>query len=64
VTEWTPSYVKFYLDGALLGTSTSRIPNTPMHWVLQTETQVSSTAPDNATQGHVYVDWAAVYRPA
>jgi hypothetical protein len=64
VTEWTPSSVKFYLDGALLGTSTSRIPNTPMHWVLQTETQVSSTAPDNATQGHVYVDWAAVYRPA
>jgi chitodextrinase len=64
VTEWTPSSVKFYLDGTLLGNSTSRIPNTPMHWVLQTETQLSSTAPDNSTQGHVYVDWAAVYRPA
>ena len=64
VTEWTPSSIKFYLDGNLIGTSSSRIPNTPMHWVLQTETEISGTSPDNATQGHVLVDWAAVYRPA
>jgi hypothetical protein len=44
VTEWVPARqnLKFYLDEALIGHSTSRVPNTPMHWVLQTET---STAP-------------------
>ena len=64
VTEWTPNSIKFYLDGNVIGTSTSRVPNTPMHWVLQTETNIGGPAPDNSVQGHVYVDWAAVYRPA
>jgi len=64
VTEWTSSYVKFYLDGNLIGTSTSRLPNTSMHWVLQTETSLSGCVPTNTAQGHVSVDWATVYVPA
>jgi chitodextrinase len=63
--EWTPSYVSFVLDGVQIGRSTdpSRIPATPMHWVLQTETQ-SSVIPTTASNGHVLVDWVAAWRPS
>lgn len=60
VTEWSPTQVKFILDGTVIGTSTSRIPNTPMHWVIQTETSLGA-APSNSAAGHVQVDWVAVW---
>ena len=40
VIEWTPAYVRFVLDGATLRVTTSRLPTTSMHWVLQTETNL------------------------
>jgi Glycosyl hydrolases family 16 len=61
VIEWAPSSVKFFLDGTLIGHSTSRVPNTPMHWVIQTETNVSSTKPPTDAQGHVQIDWVAIW---
>ncbi|MFL5839187.1 MAG: family 16 glycosylhydrolase [Thermoleophilaceae bacterium] len=64
VIEWTPSSIKFLLDGQTVGTSTSGIPNTPMHWVLQTESALDGSTPSDSAAGHVQVDWAAVYRPA
>jgi beta-glucanase (GH16 family) len=45
VIEWKPNNCKFILDGNVIGTSTSRVPNTPMHWVLQSETELNSTYP-------------------
>ena len=60
-TEWTPSAVTFYLDGQMIGQSTSRIPNTPMHWVIQTETSTWAPAPSDTTAGNVQIDWVAVY---
>jgi hypothetical protein len=64
VTEWTATSVKFILDGVVIGTSTTRIPNTPMHWVLQTETALTSQWPAESTAGNVQIDWVAVYKPA
>jgi beta-glucanase (GH16 family) len=64
VTEWTPSGVTFYLDGQVMGQATSRIPNTPMHLVLQTETNLDGYAPSPDAAGHVLIDWVAVYTPA
>jgi chitodextrinase len=64
VIEWLPTRCTFILDGKVIGNSTSRIPNTPMHWVLQTETQLSGGAPAESAAGHVYIDWVAVYAPA
>jgi hypothetical protein len=66
ITEWRPEIqdLKFYLDGNLIGHSTSRVPNTLMHWVLQTETALSGCIPNNADAGHVLIDWVAVYTPA
>ena len=54
----------FYLDGHRLGEPTARIPNTPMHWVLQTETNTRGKAVDPTVAGNVQVDWIAAYRPA
>ena len=64
VVEWGPLVTKFILDGQVILSPTSRIPNTPMHWVLQTETSLSGIVPDNSTAGHVQVDWVAVYARA
>ena len=63
VIEWTPGMVRFLLDGQVIGTSTSRVPSTAMHWVLQVETSLS-TVPSAATDGHVLLDWVAVWVPA
>jgi hypothetical protein len=63
VIEWTPLHVRFILDGRTIGTATDRIPNAPMHWVLQTETRLSGGPPSPSAAGHVQIDWVAVYRP-
>jgi hypothetical protein len=60
-TEWTPNAVTFYLDGQVIGRSTSHIPNTPMHWVLQTETNLNGIVPSATDAGNVQVDWAVAY---
>jgi hypothetical protein len=63
ILEWTAAAVRFTLDGKLLGVSTDRIPNTPMHWVIQTETNLDGYAPADSVAGHVQIDWVAVYAP-
>jgi hypothetical protein len=61
--EWdsVSGSVTFLLDGQTVGVSTTRIPNTPMHWVLQTETCIGGCQPDPATAGDVLVDWVVAY---
>ena len=61
VTEWTPTSVQFLLDGVVIGTSRSRIPNTPMRWVIQNETTLNGFAPSDSVSGHVLIDWVAVW---
>jgi hypothetical protein len=41
-TEWSPNRVAFYFDGRLIGTSTNHVRAKPMHYVLQTETELGS----------------------
>lgn len=60
-TEWIPGRVTFYLDGIQVGTTTSGVPNKPMHWVLQTETNLEGIIPDASAAGHVQIDWVAAY---
>lgn len=64
VIEWGLNRCAFILDDKVIGVSTSRVPSTPMHWVIQTETQLSGGAPAATAQGHVLIDWAAVWVPA
>jgi hypothetical protein len=61
IIEWTQDSVRFILDDRVLGESTSRIPNTPMHWVIQTETTLDGHEPDDAVAGHIQIDWVTAY---
>ena len=62
-TEWTPNSVTFLMDGKVVGVSSNKsvIPNTPMHYVLQTETNIGGGAPSNSAAGHVDIDWVSIY---
>lgn len=62
--EWAPGRVTFFLDGARVGTTTTAVPRNPMHWVLQTETNLDGYAPSAAVRGHVLVDWVAYWARA
>ncbi|WP_261382564.1 glycoside hydrolase family 16 protein [Arthrobacter sp. UKPF54-2] len=59
-TEWTEGRVAFFLDGQLLGAGITRTPNTPMHYILQTEACLPA-CPAPQTQGHVQLDWIALW---
>jgi hypothetical protein len=61
--EWLPSRVTFLLDGVKLGEVTSRIPNTPMFWVLQNEACLGVPCPDPNANANVEVDWMVAYAP-
>ena len=61
-TEWSPGLVRFFLDHRLVGATTSRVPSTPMHWVLQTETRLSGGPPPASAAGDVLIDWVTAYR--
>jgi hypothetical protein len=63
--EWSPGLVVLRIDGVEVGRTTERIPNTPMHWVLQTETSLKMATSDS-TRGNVQIDWVAAwaYDPA
>jgi Glycosyl hydrolases family 16 len=62
--EWTPGKVVLILDGQIIGQTTTGVPNTPMHWVLQTETALDGGAPSASTQGNVQIDWVAAWSRA
>lgn len=64
IIEWSPNKANFIIDGISIGTSTIRVPNTPMHWVIQTETATNGITPSNAAAGDVQIDWVAVYVPS
>jgi Glycosyl hydrolases family 16 len=53
--EWTPNRCEFFIDGKSIGKSTSRIPNTPMRFVCQNETELNSTYPAHAAVPRVAV---------
>lgn len=61
VTEWTPDYVSFQLDGVEIGRSTNRIPEGSMHWILQAETRIGGGPPPPETEANIQVDWVAVW---
>jgi Glycosyl hydrolases family 16 len=62
VIEWKPNSCKFILDGTTIGHSTSRVPNTPMHWVLQSQTELNSTYPAASAVANVQVDYVRVWK--
>jgi hypothetical protein len=62
VIEWKHNSCSFILDGTVIGHSTSRVPNTPMHWVLQCETELNSTYPAASAVANVQVDYVRIWK--
>jgi hypothetical protein len=54
--EWMPGHVRYLVDDKAILDSTKYVPDGPMRWQLQTETNGSG---NNA--GNLMVDWVAVY---
>jgi beta-glucanase (GH16 family) len=63
-TEWLPGGVTYYLDGQVVGRVHTRVPDTPMHWVLQAETNTDGNPVPDSVAGSVQVDWVSVWAPA
>lgn len=63
-TEWQPGRITYLLDGRVVGTTTNSVPNTSMHWVLQTETCMGGCQPGPSARGNVQIDWVAMYSRA
>jgi len=60
--NWMPGQVNFQLDGRTIGVTRARIPNTPMHLVIQAETSIGGPVPRPNAAGNFQIDWIAVYR--
>lgn len=61
-TEWSQDLCVFYLDGKEIGRTTTRVPNTPMRWVIQTETALNGVTPAPSASATVEIDWVAVWK--
>jgi hypothetical protein len=61
--EWSPNLVRYILDDVVVLQTMTRVPNTPMHWVMQTEACWDYCPPSSAA-GNLEIDWAVMYAPA
>jgi hypothetical protein len=61
VIERTNVSIRFILDGNVIGTSTNRLPNTPMTWRVQTETCFTGCQPTQ--DARVEIDWLTIEVP-
>lgn len=55
--EWAPGSRKYYVDGNLIGTSTTRVWSGPERWQMQVEPSSNT----GNTTGHFLVDWVTAY---
>lgn len=61
--EWTSGSVKFYMDGKLVGTTTKKVPNINMSWVLQNESSIMGPYAKPGATAQLDTDWVACYAP-
>lgn len=61
--EWTPSRVTFLTDNQFRAQTTNvkGIPDVPMRWVLQSETELSGSVPPVGSEVNIQIDWLAVW---
>jgi hypothetical protein len=59
-TEWTPDETRFILDDQVVGATSTRIPHTPMRYVLQNEACWEG-CPDPNQPATLDVDWFVMY---
>lgn len=61
---WRTAMCEFVLDGISIGKWTQRIPDGPMHSVIQTEPLPQWAKPDKRVAGSIWIDWYVAYHPA
>jgi hypothetical protein len=64
VIEWLSTGCRFILDDRVLGTSTSRIPNTPMRWIIQSETRLDEVRPAIGSEAQIRIHQIGVWAKA
>jgi hypothetical protein len=57
--EWGPGFRSYYVDGQLVGTSSSQVWSSPERWQLQIE----PSGTNDGDTGHVYVSWVWIGTP-
>lgn len=68
--EWlSGTYANIWLDGVAYkpedgGSTMDRIPNVPLHLVMQMETRLNMTPPDPAVSGYVEIDYLKIWSPS
>jgi hypothetical protein len=61
---WGPGYRSYYVDGQLVGTSTTSVYGQPERWQLQVEPANPADAPHSPFgSGHIYVKWVWIGTP-
>lgn len=58
--EWKPGRISYFLDGERIAMTTKSVPDIPMHWVLQTETD-GNPVQARSSAGFLSIDWATIY---
>jgi hypothetical protein len=61
---WLRHSVTFQVDGHTVGQTSGRIPNTPMHLVIQAETGTTTGPPSTSVSGDVQMHWLSISTPA
>jgi hypothetical protein len=59
---WSPGQVTTYLDGRKVTSTTTGVPDTPMHLLLQFEASSKGETAQQGSSATVQVDWISVYR--
>jgi hypothetical protein len=61
--EWTADKVSFYMDGTLIGTTMTKVPNIAMSWILQNESSIMGPYADPGATAQLDIDWVTCYAP-
>ncbi len=61
---WLPDVITYWIDGHRIGVDRHQVPSTPMHLVIQSETQTQGGAPPSSASGNVQVNWLTIDTPA
>lgn len=61
VIQWSTNSLSFYLDGKLIGTTSTDIPNAPVDWIIQNESSILGPYSSPGATSKMNIAWVACY---
>jgi hypothetical protein len=61
---WLPTGIAFQVEGRTVGKTRTRIPDTPMHLVIQAETRIHGGVLTPTEAANIQIDWLTISTPA